>query len=679
MNSTPTRFIYSAAARAVFLALLASLSAGVASAQPSKQWAQGDPSAEEQYTLEWINAARADPVGVCSRLLNLYSTDPVIEAFVHSNTTTANEGAWVQDKIATVTKNYPLMQANALANTNIAGIGNEPYAFYPLFQEEAALYAASAAGPNAPYIPPAEPLPTYVQHVPSTNFSQQKTTGATGSNATGGAATYGPYGGSYLQGEQANFYTSYISAREWLLGSLVFLNAESSGNWLFLRGYPLPNSDGTHGNNKIGYNRMAGLHIAGGNGGTRVATFLYGGQEFFTRSDLPFGATNTVFITGAAYQDNNSNAFYDIGEGLADVAITPDHGDWYAVTSASGGYAIPVQANSGRYTLTVTSGTLKGAIATVMVGSTNVKLDWVQPAPARVFPIQVTVTASTGTTQLTGLSTRGLVQTGATSLIGGIVISGPTGTQKKVLIRAVGQSLTSVGLSFSDVVPVTQLKIYDAFGATIATNTRWQTASDGGAGAAAAATQVGDFPLTNGQDSALVLTLVPGGYTALFTVPDGTATVYQTGRIGLLEIYDLTPSQGRFVDISTRGQIGRGNQQMIVGCTISGKGTRRVLIRGIGYELGATFAVPGVLPNPAVTLYDSTSTSVATNDDWSFSAQTNQIRSLAAASGAFSLSEGSVDASLVANLTPGNWSAVVGAATNSAFTGVALVELYETP
>ena len=59
--------------------------------------------------------------------------------------------------------------------------------------------------------------------------------------------------------------------------------------------------------------------------------------------------------------------------------------------------------------------------------------------------------------------------------------------------------------------------------------------------------------------------------------------------------------------------------------------------------------------------------------------QTNQIRSLAASTGAFTLAEGSVDASLLTLASPGNYTAIVGAKSGTGLSGLALVELYEAP
>jgi uncharacterized protein YkwD len=92
--------------------------------------------------------------------------------------------------------------------------------------------------------------------------------------------------------------------------------------------------------------------------------------------DFGYQNPQLVFITGVVYQDNNLNNFYDPGEGVADVQIMPDHGDYYAVTSLSGGFAIPVATYSDEYTLTATASNLAAMTASVQVVDENVKLDF---------------------------------------------------------------------------------------------------------------------------------------------------------------------------------------------------------------------------------------------------------------------------------------------------------------
>jgi len=55
-----------------------------------------------------------------------------------------------------------------------------------------------------------------------------------------------------------------------------------------------------------------------------------------------FGIPARSYILGVAYTDTNANGAYDSGEGMAGITVKPDIGNWYAVTSTSGGFAIPV-------------------------------------------------------------------------------------------------------------------------------------------------------------------------------------------------------------------------------------------------------------------------------------------------------------------------------------------------
>ena len=398
-----------------------SVSFTAVSAQPTQQWSQGDPSPQAQQAMEWLNAARHDPVGTLDTILNLAGSDSVIAGFmlVESPTTAAQLEASIQ-------ADYQVAQANSAKFPSSEAISNAPLTFYPLFQQEAAAWAAQASAP-ATNFPSLRPPPTYIYPVPF--FTSKLLSGPgnvfSGPNATGGTAVFGPYGATFAEVSQANLYASYITPREWMLSQLT----GSLGSWspppsFLLQGDSIPNF-------ALGHTRMAGIDVSAGQSGNQILTLFQGSNEFFTQSDLPFGNANTVFITGVAYQDNNSNGAYDPGEGIAGVKVTPDHGDWFAVTASAGGYSIPVPANSGTYTLTATGGPFNGATATVTVGGDSVKADWVLPAAATVLPPQTTVPDSDGTTQLIGLSTRGLVQTGENVLIGGFVIDGPAGIQKR--------------------------------------------------------------------------------------------------------------------------------------------------------------------------------------------------------------------------------------------------------
>lgn len=61
-------------------------------------------------------------------------------------------------------------------------------------------------------------------------------------------------------------------------------------------------------------------------------------QKFSTGGDT---LGSGPFILGVVYKDTNGNNAYDPGEGIPGVEVRPSTGTYYAVTSASGGYAIP--------------------------------------------------------------------------------------------------------------------------------------------------------------------------------------------------------------------------------------------------------------------------------------------------------------------------------------------------
>jgi len=82
------------------------------------------------------------------------------------------------------------------------------------------------------------------------------------------------------------------------------------------------------------------------------------------------------FIVGTVWQDFNANDRYDPGEGRGGVSVTPNLGQYFAVTAAGGGYAIPV-TTEGNYQLTFAGGGLAAPVTQqVSVGQESVLLDY---------------------------------------------------------------------------------------------------------------------------------------------------------------------------------------------------------------------------------------------------------------------------------------------------------------
>jgi DNA/RNA endonuclease G (NUC1) len=268
--------------------------------------------------------------------------------------------------------------------------------------------------------------------------------------------------------------------------------------------------------------------------------------------------------------------------------------------------------------------------------------------------------------RLLNLSTRARAGTIADAAIAGFVIAGDQ--PKEVLIRAVGPTLGSLGVGGALAAPKLDLI---RNGTVLGTNTGWTSSGDSAA-LAAAATRAGAFALgATSADSALLLTLAPGNYSAIVTAANN-----QPG-VGLIEVYDLSEAAvgQKLLNISTRAAAGTGADALIAGVVIGGTVPKRVLIRAAGPAL-APFGVSGVLARPQLTLF-SGSTVVAQNTGWSTSAEAATIVEAAAQAGAFAFATTSADCAIVINLAPGNYTAQVTGVANT--TGVALVEIYELP
>lgn len=138
--------------------------------------------------------------------------------------------------------------------------------------------------------------------------------------------------------------------------------------------------------------------------------------------------------------------------------------------------------------------------------------------------------SDTATGVLTNLSTRAEIRPVEGALIVGFVLAGDTPSQ--ILIRGVGPSLSAYEIEGVLADPQIQV-VRDT--ATLAQNDDWMTPLSQASRIRAAASEVGAFALDeNSTDSALLLSLVPGVYTA--TVSGGNGS---SGGVVLAEIYLL--------------------------------------------------------------------------------------------------------------------------------------------
>ena len=321
------------------------------------------------------------------------------------------------------------------------------------------------------------------------------------------------------------------------------------------------------------------------------------------------------------------------------------------VLSASGAASLAATPGGAPLAVTVTAGRL--AATTTAAGN------------ALVFAGPAMGTPAVVAQRLVNLSSRAAASGGEEVVIAGFVISGPE--SKPVLIRAVGPGLRDFGVASTLPAPRLELLRGDA---RVATNAAWGTAPGSGELPAIAA-RAGAFPLAAGSgDAVIVTTLPPGGYTAIASAADGRPGVC------LVEVYDLAVDSAdqRLANLSTRAVAGAGDATLTAGLVVRGTDPKRILIRAVGPGLGQ-FGVTGFLARPELTLLDG-GRAIARNSGWNAGPDSTAIAEAAARTGAFPLSSGSADAAILINLSPGAYTAQVGAAQAG---GVALLEIYEVP
>ena len=258
--------------------------------------------------------------------------------------------------------------------------------------------------------------------------------------------------------------------------------------------------------------------------------------------------------------------------------------------------------------------------------------------------------------QSLNVSTRLEVGTGDKVSIGGIIVT--AGDQKRVLLRAIGPSLTAFGVTDALADPVLELHAGD--GTLITSNDNWKDSPQ------MADIQATGLAPTNDLESAILTTLSPGLYTAVVNGKDGV-----TG-VGLVEAYDLDQgAASQLGNLSTRGFVETGDKLMIGGFILGPDEAQNasVLVRAIGPSLAA-FGVTDALADPVLELHDANGMVLMRNDNWKETQQT-EIE----ATGLQPTND--LESAILMSLPPSSYTAVVSGSGGS--TGVALVEVYRLP
>lgn len=288
------------------------------------------------------------------------------------------------------------------------------------------------------------------------------------------------------------------------------------------------------------------------------------------------------------------------------------------------------------------------------------------PSPNAILgsPAKATVTISDDdppdhTTKLGNISTRGPVKSGEEVMIAGFIIRGSA--QKEVVLRGIGPSLTQRGVPSAIADPTVTL--FDGNGNLLAFNDDHPSNSQ----ADRDTLESMDLTPQDTRESAIVASLAPAAYTAILRG--------KTNGVGLLEVYDVSrTSFSRFVNISTRSKVERGDNGAMIAGFISGAppdqpgSAQRLVVRTTGPSL-ASAGVSDALEDTTLELYRG-SQRILLNDNWKTNSQADQQE--LKANGLAPKND--KESALVVSLEPGSYTAVVRGKDDA--TGVALVEVY---
>jgi sugar lactone lactonase YvrE len=162
-------------------------------------------------------------------------------------------------------------------------------------------------------------------------------------------------------------------------------------------------------------------------------------------------------------------------------------------------------------------------LVTLPPGSYTAVVRGKAPFVAGTALVEVYDGSPTANATLANISSRGYVQSGDNRMIAGVIVGGGNGAGK-ILVRGLGPSLAEAGIV--DPVSNPTLSLRNANGTEIARNDNWTDTQPYEVYATG-------IPPTNGLESAIVVTLASGAYTAIL------GDVNNDPGVGLIEVYNL--------------------------------------------------------------------------------------------------------------------------------------------
>ena len=355
--------------------------------------------------------------------------------------------------------------------------------------------------------------------------------------------------------------------------------------------------------------------------------------------NVNLGFSTALYVTVISSDTTQTYQWYLNGEAIS------------GATSSS--FTIPsaTSANEGLYTVIITNNsgsvTSKPALLTVL-------------NPGRLTNLSVLSLDGPGSQLLTiGFVSGGLNTTGSQNL----------------LIRASGPTIGASPFNVPNVLTDPTLTVFNSSTVAVSTNDNWGTPASNANAVIAANAATGAFALTatTSLDAAVVTSLKAGSYTVQVAGKNGVS-----GNV-IAEVYDNTPTNSytiatpRLLNLSCLEQVSAGGI-LSAGFVIGGNTSEQVLIRVSGPTLaGAPFNLTGTIPDPKVTIFNSSSAILATNSGWGGNAAITAANS---AAGAFQFANGtSKDSAVLITLLPGAYT--VQATSVSGTAGITLIEVYE--
>ena len=486
----------------------------------------------------------------------------------------------------------------------------------------------------------------------------------------------------FIDGQSAAYFGTSLSAPIWA-GLTAILNQGRAGYslpplgllgpWIYRLIGTSAFQDITTGSNGA-YSAGPGYDLCTGVGTPNVTNLLAQIDEEISSSGPPsnpvnLGATVTMSATpqlAATYQWQ-----------LGSVDIPGATSSSYTILSATG-------ANSGAYFVRITSalGTFTYSIGTLIVNAPPAIA--VQPYPQTVnlggsASLAVTATGAGPISyqwqfngaNMSGATGAGLNLTNLQSAGGGsyaVVVTNPFGSTTSAVA-----AIAVVGGPGAPALATQPVSEAIASGSTVTFSALGTSSSQ------APCTYQWQFdgtPIAGATGSRLVVSGATaanaGIYTCLVT-SSGVATVSGAAQLTIA----ATANPGRLGNISVLSNFLAG-QTLTVGFVTGGAGTagaQPVLIRATGPSLAAATGLPGTMADPQLALIPlGQASAIAANDNWGTPASNAALVTAAdAATYAFPLTAGSLDAALVDSLAPGGYSVQV----SGSGPGTALTEVYD--